>query len=71
MKCPYCDTEMEKGVIQSAREVFWSCKKRKLFFRASADKGDVLIAQLGWNGSFAESYLCRRCKKVIFDYSKL
>lgn len=53
MKCPYCGVEMEKGVIQSARQIFWSYHKNNLIFSPNEDKGDVVIAPFGWNGSEA------------------
>jgi len=70
MKCPYCENEMEQGFIQSGREAFWTRKKRKWLGMANPDDGDIVIAPLDYFFySFAESYLCRRCRKVIYDYS--
>ncbi|MBU5677685.1 hypothetical protein KQI88_14790 [Alkaliphilus sp. MSJ-5] len=68
MECPYCRDEMDKGVIQSAREIFWSINEKKVFFIADVSNGDVSIAPFGWNGSKAEAYLCNNCKKVIIDF---
>ncbi len=68
MECPYCGDEMDKGVIQSAREIFWSIKKKKVFFISDISNGDVSIAPFGWSGSKAEAYLCKSCKKMIIDY---
>ncbi len=31
MNCPYCNIEMEKGVIQSEQEIAWKRKKALLF----------------------------------------
>lgn len=67
MKCPYCEKKMKRGAIQSAREIFWSNYKRRLFFRPNIDKGDVSIAPFGLNGTVKEAYLCKNCKKVIND----
>lgn len=53
MKCPYCGVEMEKGVIQSARQIFWSYHKNNLIFSPNEDKDDVVIAPFGWNSSEA------------------
>lgn len=67
MQCPYCGIDMEKGVIQSVREIFWSHNKKKLIFKPDINKGDVPIASFGWNGSVGEAYLCRKCEKVIIN----
>lgn len=32
MKCPYCGEEMHQGLVQSGRDIFWSPKKKKMFF---------------------------------------
>ena len=29
MKCPYCGSEMADGVVQSAREIFFTTQPRK------------------------------------------
>lgn len=68
MTCPYCNREMEKGVIQSAHEIAW---KRKKHFIGAAEfhKGSVVLAPFSLiGGTFVVAYLCRNCKKVIIDY---
>ena len=66
MLCPYCGEEMDKGFVQSARPIFWSVEKKKMFYLPSETKGDISIAK-GGNGCVKESYLCRKCKKIIID----
>lgn len=68
MNCPYCNKEMEKGVIQSPHEINWQSKKR-FFGRADLYGDAVLLAKLDFfKGCAAEAWLCRECKKVIIDY---
>ena len=67
MECPYCGIEMKKGVIQSAREIYWSNKKGNLFFMPLEYNGDVKVAPFGWNGSSTEAYICNNCKKLIVN----
>ena len=69
MQCPYCGNEMERGFVQSARPVFWSPEKKKVFFKPSLQE-DFEISEGFWNGSFAESHFCRNCKKVILSVEK-
>jgi len=70
MNCPYCGAEMEKGIIQSQHELFWTTDKKKLWLTSNEKKGDVPIAQYGLWGNIAESFLCRSCEKVVIDYGK-
>jgi len=70
MTCPYCETEMEHGYIQSCRGIFWSSTKRTFFFAARKKNGDAVIAPYDpFIGSTAEAYLCRRCRKIIADWN--
>ena len=32
MKCPYCNNEMEKGLIQSPQEISWLKGEKRKFF---------------------------------------
>lgn len=68
MTCPYCNHEMEKGVIESSREIAW--KRKKTFITAAKFHKDavVLAPQLYITNTFVVAYLCRNCKKVIIDY---
>jgi hypothetical protein len=66
MKCPYCNQEMVKGYVQSARPVFWSPEKKKLFFKPSLQV-DFYVSKGFWNGCFGESQYCQYCKKVIIS----
>ncbi len=69
MNCPYCNKEMEKGIIQSPHEISWS-KKSHLFGAAYLHEGSVVLSEFSsLKGSKAVAYLCRGCKKVIIDYT--
>lgn len=56
---------MHKGLVQSARDIFWSPKKKKLFFKPVLPD-DTPIAG-GFNGAIIESKFCKYCKKIIID----
>ena len=68
MKCPYCGSEMEDGVVQSAREIFFTTQPRKgwNFFKPQA--GDTSLSWHNLTRPTCVAYLCRACKKVILDY---
>lgn len=67
MKCPYCEEEMEVGLVQSAKSIFWSERKHKFSFNANERQGEVSIAPLAWNGCVANGFYCEKCRKVIID----
>lgn len=70
MNCPYCNEEMKKGLIQSARPIFWGEKKHKISFKVRGRK-EFSISDGFWNGATAEAYHCLKCKKVIIDMEEL
>lgn len=71
MKCPYCDKEMEEGLIQSPHEIAWlKGTRRKLLGRAELHDGSVVLSDLSlMKGSAVVAYLCRACQKIIIDFS--
>ena len=71
MRCPYCNKEMEEGIIQSPQEISWKKGiKRPVFGRAQFHEGSVVLSELSlMKGSAVVAFLCRECKKVIIDYS--
>lgn len=66
MDCPYCSEEMDRGYIQSAQSIFWSKKKKKIFFSPRQSAGDISIAG-GFGGSTQQAFVCPKCDKVIID----
>lgn len=68
MNCPYCNKEMEKGVIQSEQEIAWKRNKALLFGAAELHEGSVVLAKFSFlKGSCVTAYLCRPCGKVVID----
>lgn len=62
MKCPYCNSEMEKGYIQSNDGLGWNRKKRLLaIFSASVADQEL--------GRCLTAYRCEACEKIVIDYS--
>lgn len=66
MKCPYCNEEMKKGYIQSARPIFWAEEKHKMFFKPEGD-AEFSLSKGILNGSAGEAYCCQKCKKIIIE----
>ena len=71
MKCPYCNNEMEKGLIQSPQVISWlKGEKRKFFGRAEFHKDSVVLSELSFmKGSACIAYNCPSCKKIVIDYA--
>lgn len=69
MNCPYCNREMESGVIQSPNEIAWKKKKALIFGAAMLQESSVVLSEVSFfKGSAVTAYLCRHCKKVIINY---
>ena len=68
MKCPCCNEEMEKGMIESTREVFYSTKLRKGKFFFHGAGGDVRLTEKNWTYPQREAYRCVKCKYVVIPY---
>ncbi len=71
MKCPYCEVEMEKGIIHGDRyAIKWIEETR--------DKGAIVnFFQKGvkltnpWTSNSIEAYYCKACKKIIIDVNNI
>lgn len=70
MKCPYCNEEMEYGLIQSSNAINWlKTEKRRFFFPPSFYRGSITLSTLSMlRGSAVVAYNCRTCKKLVIDY---
>lgn len=66
MKCPYCNEEMRRGYIQSARQIFWGKEKHKISFIPNRD-GEFNISDGILNGATSEANYCEECKKLIIE----
>lgn len=64
MRCLQCNIEMKKGYLQSAREIFWSKNKKKIFFKPDK-KNDIVLTRSVSNGAIVKSYYCPICKMII------
>ncbi len=67
MKCPYCNGEMELGVISSPHELSWTKGTKKHLFGASEfHEGSVVLSEFSFTkGSAVKAFLCRECETVI------
>ena len=71
MKCPYCNKDMQQGVIESNHILRWK-KTGNLINRFKAHDHAVRLSRGSFvKGESAEAWLCRDCCKVVIDYSIL
>lgn len=66
MKCPYCGNEMEKGLLQSYRWIYFGKEKHKTL-AVPKDGEDRIVAVDRWPASCAwtESFYCENCETLI------
>lgn len=64
MKCPCCGKEMESGVVQSAREIFFTNKHHKNWFIPDKSNGEVLLSTHNWTRPTCVAHHCESCKKI-------
>ncbi len=69
MNCPKCGKKMEKGWINSAREVIYTQALKKMFITASKI-GDISLTTHNMTGPRCEAYVCRECHWVIVPYEE-
>lgn len=59
---------MEEGVVQSAREIFFTIEPHRFWFKVK--KEEVLLSSHNWTRPTCIAYLCRNCKKVVINYAE-
>lgn len=63
MKCPFCNSKMEKGEINQDRySLKWKSENRSV----KSVKLTSFLAK-----TYVEAYLCRDCNKIIIDISSI
>ena len=70
MKCPYCQSEMEKGHIDQGRfSLYWVSDKRKPDSFLPVHE-NIKLSSLFAGGRII-TYRCGNCKKFIIDENDL
>jgi len=70
MKCPYCNQEMQKGIISGdgRSKVYWKAGDKKVNFMDKLESKGKIEAVKYTLASFAiEANYCITCKKMIFE----
>ena len=66
MKCPWCNSEMEDGCLQSYRNNIVYRKEYQTFF--SNDEHDIVLNKNGFGSPRVKAYICKQCKKIVIEY---
>ena len=69
MQCPYCNGQMETGILEGQRYLLWSKQPHKVSYHPKAD--EVLLGEKAVSSARVDSYICKQCKKIIIDYANL
>lgn len=67
MKYPYCNNEMESGLLQGMRRVAWVKKKHKLSLLPK--QGEILLDNNKFKDFVLSAQICKQCRKIVVDYS--
>lgn len=69
MLCPYCDTEMKKGVLtgDGRSKVRWHENGEKIGMVDKISGVGMIDAKYTLTTFEIESYYCENCHKMIFD----
>ena len=72
MKCPYCQNEMEHGVLHSKGGVYFlpdGEKMPSLYTKKEMEKHNAISfpPYIGGDKAFPMVYVCRNCRKLIMD----
>ena len=69
LKCSICGNEMEEGFIQSGRAMSWVKKPHKISVAPKNDEIEIVSEYNPFIIPAVPAYICKKCKKVLLDYS--
>lgn len=64
MDCPYCGAQMESGVLESAKKIFWSPETTSIFTQDSLQ----LTEWTSLRDPHVPASRCPACRKIIVSY---
>ncbi len=68
MLCPFCNGEMEKGLLQGGNILVWVRKKHYLSLLPK--EGEVMLDKNYLTGCAVPAWVCKQCRKVIAEYEE-
>ena len=67
VKCPFCESMMEKGMIQGGNLPVWV--KKKHYLSLLPRDGEVILDRDYLTGTAIPAWICKKCKRVIGEYT--
>ena len=71
MKCPYCNGEMELGVLQAGHSILWTPRPHMISLIPRNDGHDLLLDRSSLSMPKVEAFNCVACKRIVINYSEL
>lgn len=69
-KCPYCGTEMEKGILQTGgNNIIWDTKKHKIL-AVPSKQGISLVYHPSGCAYLENVYRCKQCNIILYQYDE-
>ena len=69
VRCPFCEQNMEKGLLQSGGSmIVWV--KNKHYFSLKPKAGEVVLDRNYLTGGSVHAWICKDCKRVVIEYTE-
>ena len=68
MKCPYCGSECEEGIVESKHTSFGQSWLVNTFWYPKEEEGKLFKNHIKSIPRKTRGYVCRNCRKVFAEY---
>ena len=66
MICPYCNREMERGIIEAKSQPIWTKRQKISIFKR---KDEIALSNV-MSTEYSAAYYCENCRKIIVDLNE-
>lgn len=63
MNCPYCNSEMKRGIIEAKSQPIWTTRQKISIFKR---KDEIALSNFT-DTEYSAAYYCESCRKIIID----
>ena len=63
MTCPYCNKEMERGIIEAKSQPIWTKRQKISIFKR---KDEIALSNF-MSTEYSAAYYCEKCGKIIIN----
>ena len=68
MRCPFCDSSMERGFVQGGNLLVWV--KKKHYISLLPKEGEIILDRNYLTCATIPAHICKKCRKVIAEYEE-